>query len=161
MTVTVAAVSVRAKGLALGVGLMPATSPADRKRLAVRAIARHRSREDGVDFVARAGDRRVGITYADRTITLDLAEAGAATDAGGARAALDELLASFPVFKIQQPETRKARDGTVHVSALADPKHAADFLEACCREVFGLGAAYELAVEIEAGEGGDDGGDRE
>lgn len=140
---------------------MPATSPADRKRLAVRAIARHRSREDGVDFVARASDRQVGITYADRIITLDLGEAGAATDAGSARAALDELLASFPVFKLQQPETRKAQDGIVHVSALADPKHAADFIEACYREVFGLGPAYELVVEIEDGEGGDDGDDRE
>jgi hypothetical protein len=134
---------------------MPATSPADRKRLAVRAIARHRSREDGVDFVARAGDRRVQLSYADRTIRMDLAAAGDATggaDVGAARAALDELLASFPVFKIQQPETRKARDGTVYVSALADPKHAADFLEACCREVFDLGEGYELAV---AGTGDD------
>lgn len=128
---------------------MPATSPADRKRLAVRAIARHRSREDGVDFVAHAGDRAVRLSYADRTITMDLGTARDATggaDVGAARAALDELLASFPVFKIQQPETRKARDGRVYVSALADPKHAADFLEACCREVFGLDEGYELSV---------------
>ncbi|WP_276260407.1 hypothetical protein [Haloglomus litoreum] len=135
---------------------MPATTPADRKRLAVRAIARHRSREDGVDFLARAGDRAVTLSYADRTITMDLATASDATggaDIGAARAALDELLASFPVFKIQQPETRKARDGTVYVSALADPKHAADFIEACYRDVFGLGEGYELSVA----EAGDDG----
>jgi hypothetical protein len=160
MTVTLAAFSVRPKRPALEGTLMPATSPADRKRLAVRAIAGHRSREDGIDFVARDGDRTVGLRFADRTITLDLGEAGDGTDVGPARAALDELLASFPVFKLQQPETRKADDGTVYVSALADAKHAADFLEACCRDVFGLGAAYELSVESEADEA-DDGGDRE
>lgn len=126
--------------------MMPATSPADRKRLAVRAIARHRAREDGIGFLARAGDREVRLSYTDRTISMDLAEADDATDVGAARAALDELLASFPVFKLRQPETRKADDGTVYVSALADPKHAADFLEACCRDVFGLGEGYELAV---------------
>lgn len=135
---------------------MPATTPADRKRLAVRAIGRHRSREDGVDFLARAGDRSVRLSYADRTIAMDLAAAGDTTggaDVGAARAALDELLAAFPVFKIQQPETRKARDGRVYVSALADPKHAADFIEACCRDVFDLDEGYELSV---AGTGGEE-----
>jgi hypothetical protein len=122
---------------------MPATSPADRKRLAARAIARHRSRDDGVAFRARAGDRTVRLSYTDRTIALDLA---AAPEPAAARAALEELLGSFPVFKLQQPDTRKARDGRVYVSALADPKHAADFLEACCRDVFDLDGGYALTV---------------
>ncbi|MFB6206736.1 MAG: hypothetical protein ABEJ05_09460 [Haloglomus sp.] len=126
---------------------MPATSPADRKRLAARAITRHRSRDDGVEFAARGSDRTVRLSYADRAITLDLTEAA---DPVAARRALDDLLTSFPVFKFKQPATRKAQDGTVHVSALADPKHAADFLEACCRDVFDLGESYALETEDEA-----------
>jgi hypothetical protein len=123
---------------------MPATTPADRQRLLARAIADHRSREDGVVVSASGDGATARLTYADRVVTLDLDDA---SDPDTARAALADLLDGFPVFKIAQPETRKAANGTVHVSALADPKHCADFIESCCREVFGFDEGYELTVE--------------
>jgi hypothetical protein len=124
---------------------MPAAAPADRRRLLAQAVADHRSREADVTVVGRDGDRQARISYGDRVVAMDLAHAGHPQRA--ARDALDEVLADFPVFKLKQPETRKAREGEVFVSALADAKHAADFLETCFREVFGLGQGYELSVE--------------
>jgi hypothetical protein len=88
---------------------------------------------EGVD-----GDRCVRVEYADRLFALEVSTAE--------RDALDEHLGSFPVFKVKQPETRKAPGGTVYVSAIADPKHAADFLEGTFRTVYGLPAEYELRV---------------
>ena len=131
---------------------MPATDPADRRRLFAREVAAHRSRDDGVTFVGHdAGDGpSPRLTYGDRVIAMDLSRAVVPRRA--ARDALDELLSEFPVFKRKQPETRRARGGEVYVSALADAKHAADFLEACFRDVYGLGPGYEVAAEADGGE---------
>ena len=86
---------------------------------------------------SRAGERR--IRYGDRQLTLfpDARE----------RDRLDDLLGEYPVFKLDAPATRKAADRTVYVSAVADPKHLADFIEDCCRRVYDLPAAYPLRVE--------------
>lgn len=123
---------------------MSASAPADRRRLLAQAVADNRSREAAVTFVGRDGDRQARLSYGDRAVAMDLARAERPQRA--AREALDEVLAEFPVFKLQQPETRKAREGEVFVSALADAKHAADLLETCFLEVFGLETGYELSV---------------
>jgi hypothetical protein len=57
------------------------------------------------------------------------------------------LLDEYPVFKLDAPATRKSEDGTVYVSAVADPKHLADFIEDCCRQVYDLPTGYALSVE--------------
>ena len=77
--------------------------------------------------------------YADRLVRLDLSP--------DERERLDDLLGRFHVFKVKQPETRKASEGVVYVSAKADPKHAADFLEGVFRVVFDAPEDYELRVE--------------
>lgn len=130
---------------------MPATDPADRRRLFVREVAAHRSRDDGVTFVATgAGDGHTPhLAYGDRVVSMDLSDA--AVPRRAARDALDELLSEFPVFKLEQPETRRASGGEVYVSALADAKRVADFLEACFRDVHGLGPDYGVAVGADDG----------
>lgn len=82
-------------------------------------------------------DARLG--YEDRLLSLDLS--------GDERERLAALLDDFPVFKVKRPETRKAPDGTVYVSAIADPKHLADFVEECFRRVFDLEEDYGLVVK--------------
>lgn len=109
-----------------------AADPGDRRTLVVRAVMDAR-RSGGT--VALATDAAT-VAYADRRLRFPV-------DADG-RAALDDLLADFPVFKVKQPDTRKADDGVVYVSALADPKHVADFVEAAFRRVYGLPADYRL-----------------
>jgi hypothetical protein len=79
------------------------------------------------------------VDYQDREITVELTDAE--------RDRLDDLLGEFTVFKIAQPATRKAGDGVVHVSAIADPKHAADFVDRLFLDVFEAGAGYGLVVE--------------
>lgn len=116
-----------------------ATDPTDRLGLAVDAVTAHRARNsDGVTFEGVAGDEVASVEYTDRVVRLEL-------DAD-ARGRLDTLLGSFPVFKLKQPETRKAPDGVVYVSAIADAKHAAEFVDAVLREVHDLGDEYELRV---------------
>lgn len=113
-----------------------AETPADRRTLVVQAVASHRREAgDAVAFVAD-GAR---VEYDDRLVTLSV-------DADR-RGRLDELLADYPVFKVKQPATRKAPKGTVHVSAIADPKHLADFVEDCFRRLYGLDPDYQLAVK--------------
>jgi len=89
------------------------------------------------DPVESRDERR--IRYGDRQLTLfpDATE----------RDRLDELLDEYPVFKLDAPATRKSEDGTVYVSAVADPKHLADFIEDCCRQVYDLSTGYALSVE--------------
>lgn len=120
-----------------------ATDPRERLALAVDAVSAHRSRaSEGVTLEGHAGegedDRHARVEFADRLVRLEL-------DAS-AREGLDTFLGSFPVFKVKQPETRKAAEGVVYVSAIADPKHAAEFVDGLFREVYGLGDAYELRV---------------
>ena len=129
------------------------TDPESRQELLVRSLMAHRGQRD--ELVVRAGERsepadsasggtgsRAGerrIRYGDRQLTLfpDARE----------RDRLDDLLGEYPVFKLDAPATRKTADGTVYVSAVADPKHLADFIEDCCRQVYDLPATYPLRVE--------------
>ena len=120
-------------------GRFDADDVGDRLALAVDAVTTHRGRgSEGVVFEGVDGDRRVRVEYADRLFTFAVST--------GEREALSAHLGSFPVFKVKQPETRKAPDGTVYVSAIADAKHAADFLEGAFRAVYELPEGYELRV---------------
>ena len=113
-----------------------ADTPRDRLRLFVRTVTDQRTGGgDGVAFVAAAGR----LEYADRTVTLDLDPAE--------RERLDDLLGRYPVFKYEQPATRKDPEGVVVVSAIADAKHLADFLESVFREVFDAPEGYDLRVD--------------
>lgn len=115
-----------------------AAEPAERASLIAEAVAAHRERaSERAVFEAEVGDDEVvRIVYADRIVTLFPDD----------RDRVDALLAQFPVFKVAQPETRKAEAGVVHVSAIADPKHVADFVEAAFREVYCLDGDYRLWV---------------
>jgi hypothetical protein len=110
---------------------------ARRARIA-EAIAAHRQSgsESPVLFVASGPDPPF-VEYRDREITVTT----------GDRDRLEVLLGEFPVFKIAQPATNKAPEGEVHLSALADPKHTADFVDRLFLDVFGVGDDYTLRVE--------------
>ena len=137
-----------------------AADPGSRRTLLVRRLMERRGQRD--ELVVHAGERSEPadsasgeaesrasdpvesrderrIRYGDRQLTLfpDATE----------RDRLDELLDEYPVFKLDAPATRKSEDGTVYVSAVADPKHLADFIEDCCQQVYGLPAGYVLSVE--------------
>jgi len=112
-----------------------ATEPTDRRRLLVRRLMSHRGQSDTV--TVSAGERR--LHYGDRLLELSLGP--------DERGRLDDLLDEYPVFKVKQPATRKADDDTVYVAAVADPKHLADFIEDCCRRVYGFPETYPLRVE--------------
>ncbi|MFB6165207.1 MAG: hypothetical protein ABEJ31_08625 [Haloarculaceae archaeon] len=116
---------------------MDSDDAAARRARIAAAIAGHR--RDGGESPLRftAGDADgPAVTYRDREIvvTVDAAE----------RERLEALLGEFPVFKVAQPATRKAPDGEVHLSALADPKHAADFVDAVFRRVYEQPEDYAL-----------------
>ena len=117
---------------------MTARTSDDRRRLLVsRIVSARRATEP-----ARFESDGVAIEYDDRVLRLELTPSQ--------REQLETLLGSYHVFKIKQPETRKADDGVVYVSAVTDAKHAADFIEALFRELYGFGEEYELrANEIE------------
>ena len=117
----------------------PATTPTDRRKRVVRAVMAHRKDGDPVTFRADDPPEDARVTYDDRL--LELAVSAAERDR------LDAFLAEYPVFKVKQPETRKAPEGTVFVSAIADPKHLADFVEDCFRQVYDRGEGYGLSVE--------------
>lgn len=112
-----------------------ATEPTDRRRLLVRRLMSHRGQSDTVAL--HASDRT--LRYGDRLLEL-------AVD-NRERDLLDDLLDEYPVFKVKQPATRKAADGTVYIAAVADPKHLTDFIEDCCRQVYELPETYPLRVE--------------
>jgi hypothetical protein len=114
---------------------MAADTPGERRQLLVRRIVESRRRGEATVF--RAGD--ASVEYDDRTLRLE-----ADPDERGR---LDSLLSSYHVFKIKQPETRKAAEDVYYLSAVTDAKHAADFLEALFREVYGRGEGYELGAE--------------
>lgn len=108
----------------------------DRLALITETIAAHRT-GDSDRAVFETDTRR--LEYADRTITLSVGD--------GERERLDAVLSSFPVFKIEQPATRKAPTGTVHVAAIADPKHSADFIERVFRGVYQHETGYALRAD--------------
>jgi len=112
-----------------------ADDPTGRLALLAEAVTANRRRPgEGVVVESAAGRAE----YDDRRVRLELE--------GSGRDRLAELLDSFPAFKLKQPDTRKASEGVVYVSAVADPKRAADFLEGVFREVFGEPEGYELRV---------------
>lgn len=110
-------------------------TPAERRQTIVSAVVDARQTDDPVRFSAEAGS----VVYDDRTLRL-------AVDADERRR-LEALLEEYHVFKLQQPETRKADEGVVYLSAVTDPKHAADFVEALFREVYGADEGYVLETE--------------
>lgn len=126
---------------------MTDSDAATRRARIAEAITAHRTAgsEEPVLFAARTGDEdgpdatRPFVDYHDREITIELTDAE--------RERLDALLDEFTVFKVAQPATRKASDGVVTVSAIADPKHAADFVDRLFLDVFGANSGYELTVE--------------
>jgi hypothetical protein len=115
---------------------MDADDPAGRRGLLVEAIVEARAADEAVVFEAAEADARV--VYEDRSLRLELGEAE--------RDRLQELLAAYHVFKVKGPETRKADNDVVYLSAVTDPKHAADFVEALFREVYAAPTGYELRV---------------
>jgi hypothetical protein len=111
----------------------------ERLALVVDAVSAHRARgSEGVVLEADVGGETHRVEYADRLVRLEVGE--------DARERLSELLGRFPVFKMKQPETRKADEGVVYVSAIADAKHAAEFVEGIFRVVYGAGEEYSLRV---------------
>lgn len=112
-----------------------ADTPTGRMRLLVDRVSASRSAESEVRFRSDRGT----VVYGDRLARLDLD--------GAERDRLEDLLGRFPVFKLKQPETRKAPEGVVYVSAKADPKHAADFLEGVFRVVYTEPEGYELRAD--------------
>ncbi|MFC7154164.1 hypothetical protein ACFQPA_01675 [Halomarina halobia] len=112
-----------------------ADEPRERLGLVVDAIAAHRTRDS--EGAVLETDRAT-VRYADRTLRIECDP--------DERERLNALLADFHVFKVAQPETRKAPEGVVYLSAIADPKHAADFVEGLFRRVYGHGEGYELRV---------------
>lgn len=116
--------------------MSPADSPTARRRQLVDAIVDDRAGAgDGPTRFEGAGHV---VEYGDRQIRLELDESG--------RAALETLLSAYRVFKVAQPETRKADDDVVYLSAVTDAKHTADFVEALFREVFDADEEYELRI---------------
>jgi hypothetical protein len=115
---------------------MDADDPAARRELLVEAIVEARATDEAVVFEAAATNARVD--YEDRTLRLEVDGTG--------RERLEELLSEYHVFKVKGPETRKADPGVVYLSAVTDPKHTADFVEALFREVHDAPADYELRV---------------
>lgn len=111
---------------------MTARTPDGRRRLLVSRIVSARQANGPTCFESDG----VAIEYDNRILRLELATSR--------REQLETLLDSYHVFKIKQPETRKAEDGVVYVSAVTDAKHAADFIEALFRELYGFDEGYEL-----------------
>ena len=113
-----------------------ATTPAERRRLLVKAIVE--SRRSGAALRLDAGDTR--IEYEGQRVRLICSPEE--------RDRLDALLDEYHVFKIKQPETRKANEGVVYLSAVTDPKHAADFLDELFGAVYDIDDGYELSVTV-------------
>ena len=111
-----------------------ASTPEARRRVIVEAVVEARAADEAVTFLADDGR----VDYEDRRFRVEVE--------ADERDRLETLLSEYHVFKIRQPDTRKAPAGVVHLSAVTDPKHAADFVEALFREVYGAGAAYDLRV---------------
>lgn len=111
-----------------------------RRSKMAEAITAHRraGSQSAVYFGAGIDGDSPVVEYVDREITLEVDETQ--------RDRLDSLLAEFPVFKIAQPATRKAPAGEVHISALADPKHSADFIDQLLLSVYERPGEYELAI---------------
>ena len=117
-----------------GTSIMGET-PASRRRTLVSAIMAARGADEVVSF--RAGDDAV--VYEGRTLRLEVGD--------DERPRLEALLEEYHALKIEEPATRKAEEGVVYLSAVTDPKHAADFVEALFRQVYGADEDYKLQAE--------------
>ncbi|MFD1585595.1 hypothetical protein ACFR9U_01265 [Halorientalis brevis] len=113
---------------------------ATRRAKLAEAITAHRraGSQSAVYFGAETDDESPVVEYVDREITVEVGDAE--------RDRLDALLADFHVFKIAQPATRKAPAGEIHISALADPKHTADFVDRLFLDVYDFEESYALAI---------------
>lgn len=113
----------------------------ERRTQIARSIAAHRREgaRSPVTFAPDTDGDVPTVTYADREITVTVDD--------DARERLDALLDDFHVFKIAQPATRKAPEGEIHLSALADAKHAADFVDELFLSVFDQPDDYALVVD--------------
>lgn len=111
---------------------MDAADPAARRQLLVKAVIEARKADEQVVFEGE-GNR---VEYENQALRLELDD--------DQRQRLEALLDEYHVFKIEQPATRKADAGVVYLSAVTDAKHAADFIEALFREVYGADEGYEL-----------------
>ena len=111
------------------------STPEDRRQAVVSAIATARRAEERVEFIA--DDTGARVVFEDRRLRVESAD----------RDRLAALLEDYGVFKVRQPATRKADDGVVYLSAVTDPKHGADFVEALFREVYDAPMNYRLRVE--------------
>jgi hypothetical protein len=107
-------------------------NPRERRLAIVRAVQRARQAGTAIAFEA-VGER---VEYEDRLLRFD-----ATADA------LAPALADYHVFKVKQPETRKAPEGVTYVSAIADAKHLADFLDDAFVRVFDAPEGYDLSVD--------------
>lgn len=117
-----------------------ATTPEARRQAIVRAVVDARQTDGAVTFLARGTDGdEVAVEYRDRSLRLELEDAG--------RDRLEDLLSEYHVFKVEQPATRRADPGILYLSAVTDPKHLADFVDALFRDVHGLDAGYAMTVE--------------
>lgn len=111
-----------------------ASTPVDRRNLLVDAIVTAREHNTQVAFIG-AGNK---VEYSDRILRLELNNEE--------QDRLDTLRVQYPVFKPKQPDTRKAPDNVLYLSAVTDPKHVADFLDDLFLDVFDASSAYELEV---------------
>ena len=110
------------------------STPEARRQAIVEAVVEARKADEAVVFAAADGR----IEYEDRRLRIEAD--------GDERDRLEALLSEYHVFKLEGPATRKADEGVVYLSAVTDPKHAADFVEALFREVYGAGLEYDLRV---------------
>jgi hypothetical protein len=116
-----------------------AETPEKRRALLAEAVLAHRKRDsDRTVFETDETEPPTRIVFSDGQIEFAVDDTE--------RDRLTDLLGEFPVFKVAQPETRKADDGTVFVSAITDPKHAADFLDTAFRAVYDLPEDYRVWV---------------
>lgn len=116
-----------------------ATTPEARRQAIVDAVVEARTADADVAFVGAGTARDVVVAYEDRSLRLEVT--------AEEHDRLDGLLSEYHVFKVAQPATRRADDGVVWLSAVTDPKHTADFVEALFRTVYGFGEDYRLDVD--------------
>ncbi len=124
---------------------MTAAEPEDRANRLGRIVDRLGSQRAGGERVLRfEGESSEGtalVESRDRQLRLWIPPAR--------RSALETMLERFPVFKIQQPETRKAPAEVVNIAVLADVPHTAQFLDGLLCDLHGLGSEYTLQISSE------------
>ncbi|MDG5777278.1 hypothetical protein VB773_09040 [Haloarculaceae archaeon H-GB2-1] len=116
-----------------------AETPEKRRALVAEAVLAHRKRDsERTVFETDSTDPPTRIVFGDGQVEFAVDDEE--------RERLTDLLGEFPVFKVAQPETRKAPEETVYVSAITDPKHAADFVDTAFRTVYDLTDDFRVWV---------------